>query len=350
MKTLHLLLLAPALLGIAAADTFRMRDGSNLEGIIISETDDTYVAMIQVTPTIRDQRNIAKKDVLEIVTEKADEKEFVALTKLVPTPDLLTAEDYAARTKSLEEFVKRHPDTSHKAEVDSMIKTLEAEAEVIREGGVKWKGKLITASEKQESAFTLDSTIAAARFEQHASAGRTILALRAWDELSLGFPSSRAYIDAIPQALRLMERFKTELGEKIAGFDARVEQREKDLAALDDADRRRTKTVIDEESAEYLAIVAREKEQRVRWLTLNSWHKEPMSDVVAKLDQEIRKLESLKTETIPDGDAAWTEAWKTLKSTTATIEEKRAALTEARSARLPETYLDQLTALLPEDR
>ncbi|MCU0794665.1 MAG: hypothetical protein MUF31_01890 [Akkermansiaceae bacterium] len=343
------LLLAPAIFALAHADTIRLRDGSSLEGMIISETADAYVAMIQVTPTIRDQRTIAKKDVLEIVTEKKDEKEFAALAKLVPAPDLLSADDYQARIKQLEEFVKRNPATERKKDVDAIIQELETEAAVVREGGVKWKGKMISADEKKASAFTLDSAIAAARFSDHAAAGRSIPALRAWDELSLGFPTSRAYLDAVPAALRLMERFKVELAGQIASFDERTEKRQSDLAALDDADVTRTKAVIEDEAAEYLARVAKEKEDRVRWLSISPWHKEPMTEVVSKLDQEIRKLQSLKTETLPDGDAAWTEAWKTLNSN-ASLEDKRAAVSKARTARLPKSYLDQLTALLPDGR
>ena len=343
------LLLIPLLLAQATADTIRMRDGTSLEGIIVSETADSYVAMIQVTATIRDQRTIAKKDVLEIVTEKKDEKEFESISKLVPAPDLLDSGDYDARIKQLEDFVQRYPDTSRKKEVDAMIAQLQAEAEVVREGGVKWQGKLVTASERAAQAYTLDATIAAARFKDHAAAGRTIPALRAWDELATDFASSEAYAATIPQALRLMERFREELAEQIATFDARTKEREANIKGLDDGDMTRTRAVIEEESAEYLARVAAEKESKVRWLSLSPWHKEPMTEVASRLDQEIRKLTTASGTTPPDGDAAWTKAWEVLHSE-ASLDEKRDAVNKARTARLSKTYLDRLNALLPGGR
>lgn len=53
-----------------AADTFLLKDGITLNGAVVSEAGDFYLVEFQVTKSIKDDRKIAKADVVKITAAK----------------------------------------------------------------------------------------------------------------------------------------------------------------------------------------------------------------------------------------------------------------------------------------
>ena len=338
------LLVAPALL----SDTIRLRDGKEYEGEVISEDGDAYVVMVQVTKTIRDQRRIPKQDVLEIVAEKKDETAYEEIKDLVPTPERLDLEDYDARITKVEDFLKNFPDSLLADEAAAMLETLDAEREVIASGGVKFDGKLLSATERNAVAFTLDSRIAAAVMNEAIARRQWIDALRAWDHLERDFPNSRVYVEAVPKILSVMQRQLAAVTRELESFDSRLEERQTNLERVPEKDRARVQAAIEQRAADYQQLVESEREQGIRWTSLDPFEKEPLSRAKSLLESEIRRLEKVDTSTIPDGDAAWAEAWTVLNGNP-TPDDAREAMTQARSARLPKPYLDMLEEKMPSN-
>ena len=343
-----LLAIAPFALSIGLADTIRLKDGTEFEGYVLSEEGGEYLVAVQVTKTIRDQRKIPKADVLEIIAEKKDELAYEKIKDLVPTPDLLELEDYDKRIEAVEDFIEEFGSSSLAEKASEMLKTLDQEREVIREGGVKFEDEMIPGDERDQKAYTLDSEIAASKVEKLASLGQKTQALRAWEELQSGFPTSRAYLDTIPLAIKLMQSLQTSVESQLATLDERLKKRADGIARIPEKDRARSQQAIDEVSAAYERRVAQEKEAGIKWLSLDPFHKEPLNATQTRLRQEIQRLERLDTAQIPDGDNVWRESWETL-SGSPTMDEARKAVSNARSARLPEPYLKKLEAKMPSN-
>lgn len=346
MKSLLSLAAVPLLISVLHADTIRLRDGRELEGVVMSEEGDDYVVMVQVTKTIRDQRRIPKKDVLEIVGEKKDETAYEDLEDLVPAPDGLEVSDYDARISKLEDFAKEFPESSLIRKVEPMMKTLEEEREIVAAGGVKFEGKMLSAEERTSAAFTLDSRIVAAEMEDAIESGRRTDALRAWDRLQKEFPTSRAYRDSIPAIQKVMQRQLAAVNKELDTLDRRLEEQATNLERVPVKDRARAREAIEARATAYLRKVAQEEEAGERWISLDPFQKTQLSKVKSLLESELRRLENLDTLQLPDGDAAWSEAWATL-SGSPSDEEAREAFSSAREARLPEKYLDMLEAKMP---
>ena len=340
-------LLFPALIALCSADTIRLRNGTDLEGVIVSEESDHYVALVQVTKSIRDQRKIPKADVIEIVGVKKDEVAFEAIAKLTPTPDLLGYEEYERRIEDTEEFISAHSSSKLTRDAVKILAELEEEAKVVKAGGVKFDGKMIPAEEHAKKAFGLDAQIAASTVTTAGDAGNRTAALRAWSEFEQEFPTSRAFIDTKPYVIKLMKSQLAAIDSELATFDKRMKERADGIERIPTKDRARTEKMIQEKSDDYLRIIEAEKKAQIRWLSLDPYHKAPMTQMKSLLEREIKRLEGLSTSSLPDGDHAWEEAWTVLQGSP-TTEEAKAAITKARAARLPKEYLDRLEAKVPQ--
>jgi hypothetical protein len=333
-----------ALLTVAAADTIVFKDGRRLEGQIIEEKDDHYVALVQFTETIRDQREIPKSEVEEIITVKADEVAFEKIADLTPTPDLLSAKDYEARILQVEGFLEEHPESDFATKAAKILETLDREANAVRQGGVKFEGELIDPEDRQAQGFVIDSRIAARQFTQLASAGQRTAALRAWRELDEHFASSQAYREAIDLALALMRRHLAAIEDDLARVDERLEEQQTGLAQAPRRDRNRMERAIARNAASYKNRVEEERQAGIQWLSLDPLHPEPMQDVKRTLEREIDRLEQLDPSSLPDGNQAWKDAWETVSDDPDSSAASE-AIREARSAGIPDEYLEDLEAL-----
>ncbi|MEM9236197.1 MAG: PTPDL family protein, partial [Verrucomicrobiota bacterium] len=217
--------LVAALTCASFADTIRLRNGTEYEGEVLAEKDDHYVVRIQVTKSIRDERKIPKTEVLEIIAEKKDAADFEAIKDLVPTPDLLSLEDYEKRTSAVEKFLATHSKSRLAKQASEILKTLDKEREAVAAGGIKFESKIIQSGDRQSRAYPLDAQIAAAEVKRLSEARDFTGALRAWTKLEKDFGSSSAYKDLVPFAHKLFTSQKAALDKSIASFEERLNKR-----------------------------------------------------------------------------------------------------------------------------
>jgi hypothetical protein len=348
MKPYHLLRLLPLLaIASAAADSFELKDGTKFEGTILRQEGSDYIIQIQVTKSIKDERRIPKADVVGQVAEKKDETAFLEIAKLVPTPDLLDEKIYAAHSRKIEAFLKEFPKSPKGPEVRKIHDILESERAVIAEGGMKFGGKMMTASERAPKAYALDAGIVAAALKQAVEAGDMLTALRAWSKLETDFPGSTAYRETIPFMVKVMRSHLANVNTTLTGLDARIKNRESGLAGMDANERARSQQAIKEEQDAYLARVAKEKSDGVKWPSLDPFVKVPLEETKRMLDSEIRRLGNLDLANLRNTEQAYEEAYAAITREGATKQEVDAALSKARSANLPQAYLDLLAKALP---
>ena len=123
MKSLHAIaaIFLSLFLLPCSADKITLKDGTSFEGVVISEAGDQYVIEIAFTKTIKDERKVAKTDVVKIDRDLPDMRAFEALAKLVPTPDLLTADDYSPKITAVEKFLKTFPHSTKVAAANAIL-------------------------------------------------------------------------------------------------------------------------------------------------------------------------------------------------------------------------------------
>ncbi|WP_193214094.1 PTPDL family protein [Luteolibacter marinus] len=332
----------------ASADTFELKDGTKLEGTILREDGADYILEVQVTKSIRDERRVPKADVVKQIAEKKDETAFEEIAKLVPTPDLLNDAEYASRSRKVKAFLKKFPKSPKNTDARKILDTLENERAAVSTGGVKFNGKIISAEERAPNAYALDAKILATEIETAAAAGDVLTALRAWTKLEKEYQGSSAYVSTIPKILTVMKSYLGSVTSTLAGYDARVKERAANLAGMAVGDRTRSEQAIAEVENAYTARLAREKADGEKWVSVDAYQKQPLEETKRKLESEIRRLGSINTDNFPKTEEAYETAYAEITKPEVTKQEVDTALSKARSASMPQAYLDLLAKAAPE--
>ncbi len=330
-----------------SADTFELKDGTTITGTIIKEEGSDYIISVEFSKSIKEERRIPKANVAKQISEQKDETEFAGIAKLLPTPELQTAEVYQAQVNKVEAFIKKYPQSPKKQEALKVLSVLEKEFDVVEAGGVKFQGKLISAADRQPKAYALDAGIQAAAMKAAADQGDLLTALRAWTKLETGFQGSSAYRENIPFAVKIMKSQLSSVSTSLAGFDARTKARADGLAAMASADRNLSNAAIKEEQDAYMARLERDKAAGHKWPPLDPYVKAPLEETKRTLETEIRRLENIDTAHLPKSEEAYETAWAAVTKPGATPQEISAALSTASSASLPPAYMDLLKKAAP---
>jgi hypothetical protein len=325
------------------ADTFTLKDGTTLEGSILSETPDAYTLEVQVTKSIKDERKVPKADVVKVSRAQPDLIAFEALGKLTPIPDLLTEEEYAVRIKTLEKFLKEHPSSSKAKEVQAVLSTLKAEVAEVSAGGVKFNGKIISAEEYKANAYDLDARVLEAKIRSLIDAGQLLLALREFVDFDRDFRTSLSYGTLSPLMKQVIQNQVAEASQQLSTLDARTKARDAKLQQMAPEDRRVTAAAIKEEADAIDARYKAEKEAKQVWPTMSPFHKQSLDDTVTFGKAELARLAAIKTVLGVDGGKAYRELYSVVHND-GNAAAVNAAAAAAKTAMVPDRYTAPLIA------
>jgi hypothetical protein len=149
MREFALLLSCAILISTASADTVQLKDGSRIEGEILTENGaDIIVESEYACGTISTTRRIKKSDVAEIKRLSPEEKRSQAMEsayRATQTYNLdannslpLAAYDWVIRC--LHEFLSKHPNSPYATEVAAKLDAWEAERHQVFSGNRKVHG------------------------------------------------------------------------------------------------------------------------------------------------------------------------------------------------------------------
>lgn len=342
----NLAVLALCLWGVSLpcmADIFKMKDGTSLEGVILSTSADSYVVNVQVTKTIKDERTILKADIEKIIRDEPDLKAFEPLSKLVPTPDMLTADEYAANISAVEKFIKAYPTSTNSRSAKAILETLKSESAQVTEGGIKFNGKMIAPADYQANAYDLDARIQEAKIRRFVAGGQFLSALRLFVDFDRDYRSTLSYEALLPPMKQVIEHQLSEAKQSLGTLDARTKEQMIGIQRMALADRKVTEDAIASERAELEALYKAEKNAKQSWPTTSPFHKVSLEDTVKFGQAELIRLGAVKTVLEADGGKSYREAWTAVRSgaDAATV---TAALASAKAAGVPPRYLAPLEA------
>ena len=340
-------ILALCLLGTSLpciADTFKMKDGTTLEGVILSTSADSYVVDVQVTKSIKDERTIPKADIEKIIREEPDLKAFEPLAKLVPTLDLLTADEYAASISALEKFTKAYPTGTKSKSAKSMLETLKSESAQVSAGGIKFNGEMISPADYQANAYDLDARIQEAKIRRFIAAAQFLSALRLFVDFDRDYRSTSSYEALLAPMKQVIEHQVSEAKQSLATLDARTKEQMVGLQRMALPDRKATEDAIASERAELEALYKAEKNAKQNWPTTSPFHKVSLEDTVKFGQAELIRLGAVKPVLGVDGGKSYREAWAAVRNGSAAPAAVTAALASAKAAGVPPRYLAPLEA------
>ena len=314
-----------------------------MEGSILREDAANYYIQVHVTATIKEEKVVAKADVKSVEKESPEDKDFVEISKLIPAPDLLEAEGYAARIASAEKFLEKYPAGSQKKAVEDIIVELKSEMETVSAGGAKMGGLMIKPEEYAANAYAFDEQIAAQRITDAIGRRDFLTSLRRFEDYDADFSQAAGRAEVVDQIKQVLAAFGASLEESLSSFEMRMERRDVGLMRMSGEDRAQTKSALDERHAETEAKFQAEKNSKEVWVTPDVNHKESLTESMRQVNATKRRLESSKTMNAPEKslEDVYRDTWTALGSGDET--EKKTILDGARRAKLPEIYLEKLT-------
>lgn len=323
------------------ADTFTLKDGTILEGVIAGETADTYVLEVQITKSIKDERKVPKSDVVKIDHEQADVKAYSMIGKFIPTPDLLTADEYLQKIAAVDKFIKSYHDSANIRSAKNILETLRSECNQVSAGAVKLNGKMVTSEEYQTNAYDLDARVQEAKIRTLVYQYQFLTALREFATFDRDYRTTLSYGALAPLMRQVIQSQVAEARQSLLTLDARRKERDLGLERMDLENRKATENAIKEETAEIEARYKAEKEAKQNWVTTSPFHKASMDDTVHFGEAELTRLSAVKTVLGVDGGKAYREAWSVIHNhgSPAAV---TSALANAKAAAVAPRYLADL--------
>jgi TolA-binding protein len=342
MKTRSLLvpLACLSLANLCSAEIFILKDGSRLDAKILKQTPEAYFLEVQITKSIKDERTVAKTDVKEIEVEKPDEKAFEKLKNLVPTPDLLTNDDYDKRIVPIVNFLKLYPKGPYADKANEMLTTLKTEGTAILGGGIKLGGTLISGDDYKANAYEIDARILESRIRDAAGRGDLVGALRGITRLDASYKSTASVAAIAPVRRQVLQAYRAQIAEQLTSYDARDADRNANLARMSGEDRRRTSEALAEEMAAFEKQYQAEKTADQTWIITNPFHKESL-EAAAEAIQSESNNERATTPPAGDGGKAYRDALAFIKGST-DVDAIREAIEKTSNFEFPEKYTKNL--------
>jgi hypothetical protein len=331
------------------AETFVMKDGSTLEGVILREDTTSYVVEVKVTKSIKDERTIAKADVEKIKRDQPDLAAFEEIAKLVPTPDFLTSEEYGRKIRAVEKFLKVHIGSSKSKEAKAILATIKSEANEVLAGGIKMNGKIVPPAEYRANMYDIDARIQEAKIRNLVNGGQLLPALRAFKDFGVDFRNTSSHAALLPLMQQVINSYLAETGQSLASFDARIKEREVGLQRMPASDRQSTERAIREENEALEARLKKEKDAKLGWVTTHPFFKPSLDETMNFGKQELSRITAMKTATAVDGGKIFRDALSSLQGK-ADATAATAAISSARAAMIPQKYIDILEAAAPAGR
>lgn len=284
--------------GATRADIVVMKDGKKYEkATILTETAESVTFKYFMTPTIPDTRTESRANIAQIIKQRPEELEVVPLRKLVPSADLLSADQYEGIIQDkLRPFVSRFPGTAEAKEVEGMIATLQSEKEKVVSGQLKVEGQWVSPEVAKRDARNIDAYRIRRAMNMAVEAGDLRGALKEWDKLNSredGYNDTIQFVKAVPEAIKALESYKKELDKMLSEQPIIQKRRDDSLKTLVEPDLSRTKRAIEAELAQFKSAVDIEKKTRVRWLTVYKYDAKSLTAAAKLAVEEQAKLSIL---------------------------------------------------------
>ena len=311
----HLIIAFIFLINNLSADSIKLKNGTVLEGKILEETTDSITIEYKVTKSINDIKTVKRSDVLEIQKEPEDEKAFKKLNGILPTDDLLSAEEYDEIINgSLTEFLNTFPASKLKGKVQEVVDELKKEKALIESGSVKLNGNWISPEEATKDNYNHSARIVLARMQTMSKKGNFQEAFNYFEELQNKFPHSIAYTNSIPATLEILPKYDIILTREEKAYQIRTKEREEQYKSMDAQDKLRTEQAFQSAMKKFQEKVEEAQTMKKVWLPINQWDLKSIQGARQTIVKETKRLESINLTTIRTTSVALSNAFLNVSS------------------------------------
>ncbi len=295
--------------GFLQADVVTLKDGKKLEGNILSETPTAIRMKYHLTPKIWDEKDILRTEIAEggILKQKPEEVELIDLKKLVPTPDLMTAEKYEQLIQDrLRPFINRYPGTKEAAEVEKMMAVAQEEKEKVVAGGVKLEGRWLTPDETKADNLNIKTYALRNAMMEKAEAKDYTGALKEFDKIAeprSGFVASTYYPKAVEDTLAILTKYEAQIEQMIKDQPTLQRLRDENMKKLIEPDLTRMKDAVSRE-AELWKTTYEQERKSSKWYTPYKYDLPSLKALSQSISTEKIRLKEVDIATITKVNSA----------------------------------------------
>lgn len=296
------------------ADILIMKNGSKMEGTILSESPTAVRMKYRLTPKIWDEKDFPRTDIQEIIKQTPQELELIELKKLLPTPDLYPADKYEQTIQDrLRPFVNKYPGTPEAGEVEKMIETLQEEKKRVSNGELKLEGRWLTTSEAKGEQYNIEAYQLLKEMRAEMANNEWEAAMRIFDKFVKNRPSyvgSTYYPAAIAEAIICLEKLEPIYTKMAAEQPALLKKQTEDLAKLGDEDKRKTKAAIDVERNRWRADAEAQRRNGVRWMEPYKYDSQSISTAQRLVTSESARLRAMNLDDVKARSEAFVAVYR----------------------------------------
>jgi hypothetical protein len=293
-----LLILLAAPLSASLADSVKLKSGELIEGKVIS-TDATSVTIeTQFSPTITDQRTIARTDIALLSVASDDEAAFAKLRDLQPPA---TALDTQACTdildKQLRPFLAKFPTSTRVTDVKAIIKSFEADIARLQDGEKKVGGAWYSPEAYEAEKYQLDAEILFEAMQRDFAAKNYAAAMNDYDQLQRSYAGSAAYASAVPLAGKALKMLDQQLTFAIANLPQTLARRQAAIDRTPVEQRQPIQAAVDAENARAAALAAAAQQSNQHFFAILPYDEKglhAMQESSAQIAQQLAAVDEQK--------------------------------------------------------
>lgn len=286
-----------AALPVAVADTIKLKNGTVLEGSILSESADSVEIEIQVTKGIKDLKVVKKADIAEMKKASADEKEAAELiAKLKETPDGLTAAEYEKRIKTqIQPWLDKHKIGRAKADVEALLKLYNEELAKVKAGDLKVRGEWVPAAELKWNDYNISARRLRAEMDAQLKAKKFVEAYSTFAKMEAAYVASVDFPPAAEAMKKGMASVEAAIARAIEEQPLREKERKQLLGQLSADKKKETEELIKQELADFRTKQAAEKKDKIPVPSFYPYDLKSIQDSLAAAKKESARLATLNT-------------------------------------------------------
>jgi len=247
------------------SEWIELKDGTKVEGKIVSTGVDTVVIEVQTSPTIREEKSFPRAEVAKVQRATQDDVAFEEIAAISVPATVDDPAVYDAPLERVRSFMKSYAYSKHMPEARKLAATLESERTRVSGGEVKVDGQWISGAATGSDKNELGGRIQLSKMK---FASDPASVLMAFESLEKNHATSSAYPEAVKMARASIGKLRADLLRARTDLERRTREQEQGLQ-LASADRRAQMELgIAEEKAAVQAQIDRAKQSGTKWLPL----------------------------------------------------------------------------------
>jgi hypothetical protein len=270
-------------------DVFVLKNGQTIEGVAVEQDDRQLIVHPYVG--VGSAVTFLRTDLADVLSDSQETADFLALRA---ESAITTALGSAPFTELLERkipaFESKYPSTKFRVELRKIVDRLKADQLRLASGSVKIAGvwldhDQVDLAKYQVSAAMLHEAMASAEVR-----GDWTGALNAFQNLRINFPASRAYVEGIDIAIRVLPQLRKLEEEKLQRY--RLDLLRLNLSLVETPSHLRADLIkaARRESEGIDAAIADQREKGMRWPTLFSRSERGFEEMYEQITQETETL------------------------------------------------------------